>query len=156
MKKVKFWYPIVAVFFGVSVSALASYPAIKSIQAERAQTKEDVIKLDKALRDALVKNDLDAVANLLSDDFELYTITHGVLNKAQWLEEIRTGQMSYSGFTNKETILFQGKQISNIVEVSGNFWGYQAEKYPVEMSIRAVEYKDKQQRIKCMTVKDVS
>lgn len=156
MKKVKFWYPIAAVFLGLSVSALASYPAIKSIQAERAQTKEDVIKLDKALRAALVRNDLDAVADLISDDFEIYTINHGVLNKNQWIEEIRSGRMDYTQFTNKETILFQGKQISNIVEVSGNFWGYQAEKYPVEMSIRAVEYKDKKQRIKCMTVKDVS
>lgn len=156
MKKVKFWYPFAAVLLGVIVSVVASYPAIKSIKDERAQTKEDVIKLDKALRDALVKNDLDAVSDLISDDFEIYTITHGVLNKSQWLEEIRTGRMNYTQFTNKETVLFQGKQISNIVEVSGNFWGYQAEKYPIEMSIRAVEYKDKKQRIKCMTVKDVS
>lgn len=156
MKKVKFWYPIAAVLFGMSVSVLASYPAIKNIKEERAQTKEDVIKLDKALREALVKNDLEAVENLISDDFEIYTISHGVLNKEQWLEEIRTGQMNYTQFTNKETVLFQGKQISNIVEVSGNFWGTQADNYPIEMSIRAVEYKDKQQRIKCMTVKPVS
>lgn len=81
MRKIKIWYPIAAVLLGLSVSVAASYPAIKNIKAERAQTKEDVIKLDKALRAALVKHDFAKVSELLSDDFELYTIRHGVSRK---------------------------------------------------------------------------
>lgn len=154
MKKLKFWYPLAAVVFGMGVSIAASYPAIKNIKAERAQTQHDILNLDNALNEALLKKDLDRIADLLSDDFELYTITHGVLNKAQFLEEIRSGKVSYTEFSNKRMIMFKGKQVSAVVNISGNFWGYQADNYPVEMSIRAMEYKDKQ-RIKCITVKDV-
>lgn len=156
MRKIKIWYPIAAVLLGLSVSVAASYPAIKNIKAERAQTKEDVIKLDKALRAALVKHDFAKVSELLSDDFELYTIRHGVFDKAQWLAELESGRMSYTEFANNRGTAFQGKQVSNVVEISGNFWGYEAENYPVEMSIRAVETQGKRHRIKCITVKDVS
>lgn len=155
MKKVKFWYPIAAVFLGVSVSVLASYPAIKEIKAEREEARTNIIELDRALQAALVAQDFETVSDLLSNDFELYTINRGVLNKAQWLEELKSGRMSYQEFSNNQTAGFQGKQFSNIVEISGNFWGKEADHYPVEMTIRAVEHKEKY-RIKCVTVKDVS
>ncbi|OOF59639.1 nuclear transport factor 2 family protein [Rodentibacter myodis] len=154
MKKIEFWHSIVAVILGLSVSVAAGYPAIKTIQAEREQTKSYIIKLDKILRDALIKNDLEKISRLLSDDFELYTIKRGVLNKQQWLEEIRSGRMNYKEFANDRRMLFQGKQISGVVEISGVFWGHQAENYPIEMSIRAVERNDKQ-RIKCITLKNI-
>ena len=156
MRKVKLWYPIAAVLLGLSVSVLASYPAIKSIKAERAETKADIIRLDKALRAALVKNDIEAIKDLLSDDFELYTINHGVFDKKKWIDEISSGRMNYMQFSNNRDTALQGKQISNVVEITGNFWGYQADHYPVEMSIRAIELKNGKQLIKCITLKDVS
>lgn len=156
MKKVKFWYPIAAVLLGLSVSVFASLPVIKNIKAERAATKENIIKLDKAMRAALVAHDINALRDLLSDDFEIYTIRHGVFDKEKWVNEVATGTMSYSSFDNNRGTVFQGKQISNIVEVTGIFWNDPVERYPVEMSIRAVEMKDGKLRIKCMTVKDVS
>lgn len=155
MKKVKFWYPIAAVLFGVSVSVLASYPAIKEIKAERKEAKMNIMQLDRALQAALVAQDFDAVSDLLSNDFELYTIRKGVLNKEQWLEELRTGRMSYHEFSNNHAKGFQGTQYSNVVEITGSFWGRQTENYPVEMTIRAVEHKEKY-RIKCVTIKNAS
>ena len=59
------------------------------------QTKADIIKLDCVLQTALLNNDVDAMNDLLSDDFELYTINQGVFNKVRWINELKSGGMSY-------------------------------------------------------------
>ena len=155
MRKVKLWYPIAAVLLGLSVSVLASYPAIKGIKAERAQTKTEIVKLDRALQTALLNHDLEAMKSILSDDFELYTINNGVFTKDRWIHELASGGMTYTDFSNNRSTI-QGKQISNIVEITGSFWGNDVDHYPVEMSIRAIEVKGGKHLIKCITVKNAS
>lgn len=152
MKKIKMWQPIAAVLLGLSVSVAASYPAIKMIQNDRTVERAEVIDLDKALREALIKRDIPALQELLADDFELYTINQGVLSKGEWIRNIQKGGMNYTTFTSNNLPRFEGHQMLNTAEVSGQFWGIEAVNYPIELSIRTVERKAKRQ-IKCMVVK---
>lgn len=152
MKKIKIWQPVAAVLLGLSASVLASYPAIKMIQNDRSIEREEIIDLDKALRDALVKRDIPALQELLADDFELYTISEGVLSKGEWIRNIQKGGMNYTTFAANGTPEFEGHKMRSTMEVTGEFWGVEAVNYPIELSIRTVERKDKRQ-IKCMVVK---
>lgn len=152
MKKIKMWQPIAAVLLGLSASVVASYPAIKMIQSDRSIERKEVLDLDAALREALVKRDIPALQELLADDFELYTINQGVLSKGEWIRNIQKGGMSYTTFAASNLPRFEGHQMRNTMEVSGEFWGVEAVNYPIELSIRTVERKDKRQ-IKCMVVK---
>lgn len=152
MKKIKMWQPIAAVILGLSASVVASYPAIKMIQNGRAIEREEILDLDKALRDALVKRDIPALQELLAHDFELYTINQGVLSKGEWIRNIQKGGMSYTTFEANDMPQFEGHQMRNTASVSGEFWGIEAVDYPIEFSIRTIERKDKRQ-IKCIVVK---
>ena len=153
MKKIKTWQPVFAVLLGLSLSAAASYPAIRMIQQDRAIEQAEIIDLDKALREALVKRDIPALQELLADDFELYTINQEVLSKGEWIRNVQKGGMHYTSF---ETAVphFEGNKLLNTAQVSGEFWGMEAVDFPIELSIRTVEGKGKRQ-IKCLVVKRV-
>ncbi|WP_303818464.1 nuclear transport factor 2 family protein [Actinobacillus minor] len=152
MKRIKFWHPIAAVLLGLSLSVAASYPAIKIIQTERAQQQSEIIELDLALRKALIEHDIPALQNLLAEDFEIYTVNQGVLSKGEWIRNIQRNMVNYTQVKELETPQIQGNQISVLSEVSGEFWGIEAQDKPVQTTIRLVERKDKLQ-IKCVVIK---
>lgn len=154
MKKVKFWQPVITIFFGLSVSIAGSYPAIKSIKAEREVTHSEIIELNHHLYDALLYRDFPALQNLLSDDFEVHINSGLVLSKQEWIKNIQKYNLNYSDIEELKTFNFQGNQFSSLSNISGEFCGVDSAGL-VEATITTVERKDKRQ-IKRLIIKKVA
>lgn len=154
MKKLSYSYALISLVFGLGVSVAASYPAIQGIKIEREHNRAEIRKLDEALRQALIEKNMPKLDELLADDAEIYTIHNGVMSKQQWLKEIETGLINHDAFSNNSHTEFQGLKMSNVVKVSGEFWGVRAKNYAIELSIRAV-VDDNGYKIKCITGKEI-
>ena len=154
MKKVKFWQPVIAVLLGLSASIAGSYPAIKSIQAERSETQAEIVELNHQLLDALLYRDFPALQTLLSDDFEVHVGADLVLTKQEWIKNIQKQNVKYSDIEELKTFNFQGNQFSSLSNVSGEFCGVESASL-VEATITTVERKDKRQ-IKRLVIKKLA
>ncbi len=154
MKKVKFWQPIIAVCLGLSASIAGSYPAIKSIQAERSETQAEIVALNHQLHNALLHRDFPALQELLADDFEVHVNSGIVLSKQEWIKNIQRQNLNYADIEELKTFDFQGNQFSSLSNVSGEFCGVESASL-VEATITTVERKDKRQ-IKRLVIKKLA
>ncbi|AUI65059.1 MULTISPECIES: nuclear transport factor 2 family protein [Glaesserella] len=154
MKKVKFWQPILAIFLGLSASVAGSYPAIKSIKAEREITQTEIIELTQQLHDALLHRDFPQLQALLADDFEVHVGSELVLSKQEWIKNIQRKNVNYGEIETLRNFDFQGNQFTNLSNVSGEFCGVESESL-VEATITTVERKDKRQ-IKRLIIKKLA
>lgn len=152
MKKLKLYHVILSLAAGAATVAVASYPAIHSIRAEREQDLAEMKVLDERLHQALVNRDYAKLQRLLSDDFELYTIKGDVLSKQEWIKNIQKGGMNYAGIEEVDSRM-KGNQLVSTSVISGSFWGVE-DAWKVEATITALDTKDRSHcKIKKMVVK---
>jgi ketosteroid isomerase-like protein len=84
----KTWKPWFDLVFRQSASAMSS-------RTPAAHEKEQVAALDTAYQAAVRKNDAEAMARILSDDFVLVTSSGKTYTKADLLAEARSGRVFY-------------------------------------------------------------
>jgi len=57
--------------------------------------EEELLKVEEEFAQAIVRNDADAIANLLADDWVIVDPDGGVIDKARFLAVIRSGVLSH-------------------------------------------------------------
>lgn len=155
MKKIKLYHVLFSLALGAATVAAASYPALHSIRAARAQDLAEMQILDERLHQALVARDYEALQRLLSDDFELYTIRGDVLNKQEWIKNIQKSGMNYTNIHELGRRM-KGSQLVSTSMISGSFWGMEGS-WKIEATITSIDTKDRSNcQIKKLVVKDVS
>jgi hypothetical protein len=73
---------------------------VRSADESRAHTVEAVRANYEAQRDAMVAGDTEALGALLADGFTLTHMTGYLQPKAEWLADVRSGEMSYHAIQN--------------------------------------------------------
>jgi ketosteroid isomerase-like protein len=58
--------------------------------------QEELLKLEKEFAQAIVKNDAEAIARFLGDDWLIIDPDGGVINRARFLDVIKSGALTHS------------------------------------------------------------
>lgn len=155
MKKIKLYHVFFSLALGAATVAVASYPALHSIRAERAQDLAELQVLDERLHKALVERDYNTLQHMLSDDFELYTVRGDVMSKQEWIKNIQKGGMNYTNIHELGRRM-KGNQLVSTTQVSGSFWGMDTDA-KIEATITAIDTKNRARcQIKKLVIKVVS
>lgn len=93
-----------AVVLAVFVPGSASAQSAK----QKAKTEQEIIRLDLAHADAVLRGDLATLDTLWTEDFKV----NNPFNQIDRADRIRTGAVTYSSFTREpETVLIHGNTI---------------------------------------------
>ena len=93
-----------AVVLAVFVTGSASAQSAK----QKAKTEQEIIRLDLAHADAVLRGDLATLDTLWTEDFKV----NNPFNQIDRADRIRTGAVTYSSFTREpETVLIHGNTI---------------------------------------------
>jgi ketosteroid isomerase-like protein len=82
-------------FLAASLLSILSAVTLNSVYARAADDKAVVAALDTEFQAAVLKNDAATMDRILADDFILVTGSGKVFNKADSLEEARSGEYVY-------------------------------------------------------------
>ena len=65
-------------------------------KAQRHEYRREIFQLEESWRNAILKSDTHALANLLADDYLAITSSGTLQNKEQTLAEVRSGEMRFT------------------------------------------------------------
>jgi hypothetical protein len=124
----KSFLSIVLLAVALSTSALAQTQTTQAVQSRAVE--EEVLKVEREQRDALLKRDVKAMERLVADEFVL-TIPSGVGNKADLLAFLREPADPTLTLTsedeqvriNGDTAIVIGKRIEKRRSPDNNQWG---------------------------------
>src|SRR6202042_600829 len=81
--------------------ALAA-PCLALGQTKDDTTQEEILKLEKEFSQAIVKNDAEAVARFLADDWIIIDPDGGTIDRAQFLAVIRSGYLTHEAIESDD------------------------------------------------------
>ncbi|MGX2957093.1 nuclear transport factor 2 family protein [Ursidibacter arcticus] len=154
MKKVKFWQPLVAILCGICISIFASYPAIITVKVERELVQSEILSLNKRLEKAVLEKNFTTLYEILSDNFEIHSVSQGILTRGEWLGNLQKRGVNYEDVKDIEILGFQGNQISKVTKVRGEFWGDNVDS-EIEVTIITVE-RDGKRQVRRLLIKPVN
>ena len=78
--------------------------------------EEEVLKIEEEFAQAIVRNDADAIANLLADDWVIVDPDGGVIDKARFLAVIRSGVLTHQMMESED---WRVRVYGNLAVVTG-------------------------------------
>ena len=88
--------------------------------------EEELLKLEKEFVQAIVRNDADAVESFLTDDWIIIDPDGGIIEKARFLEVIRSGALSHESMESSDLrVRLYGSTaiVTGLTSTKGKFMG---------------------------------
>jgi ketosteroid isomerase-like protein len=88
--------------------------------------KEELLKLEKEFTQAIVKNDADAIARFLADDWIIIDADGGIVDKARFLGVIKSGALTHEMMESDEVavrIYGEAAVVTGLTATKGKFMG---------------------------------
>ena len=90
------------------------------------KAEEELLKLEKEFAQAIVKNDPEAIARFVSDDWIIIDPDGGVVNKARFLELIKSGALTHDMMESEDfrvRIYGDSAVVTAVTRTKGKFMG---------------------------------
>src|SRR5437773_2539033 len=94
---------------------------MKTIKAE-----EEVLKLEKGLEEAIVKNDPEAIAQFVADDWIIIDPDGGIVNMARFFDVIKSGALMHEMMDSEDLrvrVYGDSAVITGLTRTKGKFMG---------------------------------
>ncbi len=65
--------------------------------------QEEILRLEEAFTQAIIKNDADVIANFLGDDWIVIDPDGGIVEKAPFLAAVRSGMLTHEAMQSDDT-----------------------------------------------------
>jgi ketosteroid isomerase-like protein len=95
-------------------------------QERGARMREEILKMEKAFEQAVVRNDADAVGRFLTDDWIIIDPDGGVIDKARFLGVIKSGALTHDQMDSDDVrIRIHGDTaiVTSLTRTKGKFMG---------------------------------
>ena len=90
------------------------------------KAEEELLKLEKEFAQAIVKNDPEAIAGFVSDDWIIIDPDGGVVDKARFLELIKSGALTHDMMESEDfrvRIYGDSAVVTAVTRTKGKFMG---------------------------------
>jgi ketosteroid isomerase-like protein len=90
------------------------------------KAEEELLKLEKGFAQAIVKNDAEAIARFVSDDWIIIDPDGGVVDKARFLELIKSGALTHDMMESEDfrvRIYGDSAVVTAVTRTKGKFMG---------------------------------
>ncbi len=90
------------------------------------ETEEELLKLEKAFAEAIVKNDLEGVGRLVADDWIIIGSDGEIVDRARFFEVVKSGALTHSTMESEDfrvRIYGDSAVVTGITCTKGKFMG---------------------------------
>ena len=111
---------VVNVFQGAAVSS----PPLERDQ--RMTAEEELLKLEKAFAEAIVKNDLEGIGRLVTDDWIIIDPNGEIVDRARFFEVIKSGALTHDMMESEDfrvRVYGDSAVVTGVTRTKGKFMG---------------------------------
>ena len=105
---------------------IAAATLITAGQAKGEKMKNEILKLEEAFTQAVIKNDVKAVENIVTDDWMIIDADGRVIDRTRFLEVMRSGALTHEEMkSEEEQVRIYGDTaiVTALVSVKGAYAG---------------------------------
>src|SRR6476620_10005331 len=90
------------------------------------EAEEELVKLEKAFAEAIVKNDLEGIGRLVTDDWIIVDPDGGIIDRARFFEVIKSGALTHDIMESEDfrvRVYGDSAVVTAITSTKGKFMG---------------------------------
>ncbi len=90
------------------------------------EAEEELLKLEKAFAEAIVKNDLEGIGQLVADDWIIIDPDGGIVDRTRFFEVIKSGALTHDMMESEDfrvRIYGDSAVVTGITRTKGKFMG---------------------------------
>jgi ketosteroid isomerase-like protein len=90
------------------------------------KTEEELLKLEKAFAEAIVKNDLEAIGRLVTDDWIIIDPDGGIVDRTRFFEVIKSGVLTHEIMESEDfrvRVYGDCAVVTGVTSTKGKFMG---------------------------------
>lgn len=88
--------------------------------------EEELLKLEKALAEAIVKNDLEGIGRLVTDDWIIINPNGEIVDRARFFEVIKSGALTHDTMESEDfrvRVYEESAVVTGLTRTKGKFMG---------------------------------
>jgi ketosteroid isomerase-like protein len=90
------------------------------------EAEEELLKLEKAFAEAIVKNDLEGIGRLVTDDWIIIDPDGGIVDRARFFEVIKSGALTHEMMESEDfrvRVYRDSAVVTGVTRTKGKFMG---------------------------------
>jgi ketosteroid isomerase-like protein len=90
------------------------------------KAEEELLKLEEAFADAIVKNDLEGIGRLVADDWIIIDPNGGIVDRTRFFEVIKSGALTHDTMESEDfrvRVYGDSAVVTGITRTKGRFMG---------------------------------
>ena len=91
------------------------------------ETEQELLKAERALADAIVKNDLEGIARLVADDWIIVDPNGEIVDRTRFFEVIKSGVLTHDMMESKDSrvrVYGDSAVVTAVTRTKGKFMGH--------------------------------
>ena len=92
----------------------------------KSEVEEELLKLEKAFADAIVKNDLEAIGRLVTDDWIIIDSNGEIVDRTRFFDVIKSGALTHETMESEDfrvRVYGDSAVVTAITSTKGKFMG---------------------------------
>jgi ketosteroid isomerase-like protein len=91
-----------------------------------SEAEQELLKLEKAFAEAIVKNDLEGIGRLVTDDWIIVDPHGEIVDRARFFEVVKSGALTHDMMESEDfrvRVYGDSAVVTAITSTKGNLWG---------------------------------
>jgi ketosteroid isomerase-like protein len=88
--------------------------------------EEELLKLENAFAEAIVKNDLEGIGRIVADDWIIVDPNGEIVDRTRFFEVIKSGALTHDMMESKDSrvrVYGDSAVVTAVTRTKGKFWG---------------------------------